>query len=139
MYGKPEERDIALSNLQALPAEPVFGRSGVLTAVATQPDAMLPPRRLASAFERALGLRIGNIINSFDVRIEGLQISTHDALEQRLETLNLLARLSNERERQVTGHDAAQYGLLGSVNLTALSHIVLTVPAPAVDSACRRR
>ena len=111
-YGKPEDRDIALSSLQALPAEPVFGRPVVLTAVAAQPDAMLPPRRLARAFERALGLSIGNIINSFDVRIEGPQISTDDGLGQRLETLNLLARLSNERERQVTGHDAPDYGLL---------------------------
>jgi hypothetical protein len=111
-YEKPEDRDIALSNLQALPAEPVFGRPVVLTAVAAQPDAMVSPRRLARAFERALGLSIGNIINSSDIRIEGPQISTHDALEQQLETLNLLARLSNERERQVTGHDAPHYGLL---------------------------
>ena len=111
-YAKPEDRDIALSNVEALPAEPVFGRPVVLTAVAEQPDAMLPPRRLARAFERALGLSIGNIINSFDVRIEGPQISTHDALEQRLKTLDLLASLSNERERQVTGHDAPHYGLL---------------------------
>jgi len=80
--------------------------------VAAQPDAVVAPRRLARAFERALGLSIGNLTNSFDVTIQGPQISTHDALEQRIEALNLLASLSNERERQVTGHDAPHYGLL---------------------------
>lgn len=103
-YDKPEERDNTLSNLQALPAEPVFGRLvAVLTAVVTQPDAMVPPRRLARAFERALGLSIGNVINSFDVTIEGSRITAHDAIGQRFQTLNLLASLSDERERQVTG------------------------------------
>jgi hypothetical protein len=144
-YDKPEERDIALSNLQTLPAEPVFGRPVVLTAVVAQPDAVLPPRRLARAFERALGLSIGNVINSFDVTIEGPHITTHGAIEQRLETLNLLASLSSERERRVTGHDAPHYGLLrwtaptGDGELTAVianAHGVIPlaeVPVPVLQ------
>ena len=144
-YDKPEERDIALSNLQALPAEPVFGRQVALTVVAAQPDAIVPPRRLARAFERALGLSIGNVINSFDVTTDGPEIATHDAFEQQLEALNLLASLSNERERQVTGHDAPHYGLLrwtapaGDGELTAVvakAHGVILlpeVPVPVVQ------
>jgi hypothetical protein len=145
-YDKPEERNIALSNLQALSAEPVLGRPVVLTAIVAQPDAVVPPRRLARAFERALGLSIGNVINSSDVTIEGPQITIHDAAQQRLETLNLMASLSNERERQVTGHDAPDYGLLrwtapdGDGELTAVvanAHGIIPlaeVPVPVLQS-----
>lgn len=41
-YEKQEDRDVALSSLRALPAEPVFGRLVELTAVAAQPDAVVP-------------------------------------------------------------------------------------------------
>lgn len=125
-YDSPEERETALSNMRALPAQRVFGRPVVLTAVAAQPDAPVPPRRITRAFERALGLSIGNITSSFDVKVDGPQITNHDAIEQRLVALNLLAGLSNERERQITGHNAPHYGLLqwaapdGNGELTAV-------------------
>lgn len=111
-YENPEDRDAALSQIQTLPAEPVFGRPVVLTTVAAQPDTPVPPRRLARAFERALGVSIGNVTNSFDVTIQGSTITAREAMEQRLGALNLLRGLSNDRERQVTGHNAPQYGLL---------------------------
>ena len=125
-YENPQHRDAALSQVRALPAEPVFGRPVELTSVATQPDAPLPARRLVRAFERALGFPIGNAINSFDVTVQGEKISGQDAVGQKLGALNLLAEMSNEREGQVTGHSASQYGLLwwvaphGDAELTAV-------------------
>ena len=125
-YENPQDRDTALSQVQVLPTESVFGRPVELTMVATQPDAPLPPRRLVRAFERALGFPIGNILNSFDVTVQGEKISSRSAVEQQLGALNLVAEISNERERQVTGHSASQYGLLrwlapgGDAELTAV-------------------
>ena len=125
-YENPQDRDTALSQVQALPTESVFGRPVELTIVATQPNAPLPARRLVRAFERALGFPIGNILNSFDVTVQGEKISSRSAVEQQLEALNLVAEISNERERQVTGHSASQYGLLrwlapaGDAGLTAV-------------------
>jgi hypothetical protein len=144
-YDEVEERDIALSKMQTLSAEPVFGRPVVLITVVAQPDAVVPPRRLARAFERALGISIGSVINSFDVTIQGPLITAQDGIEQRVETLNLLASLSNKRERQVTGHDAPHYGLLrwtapaGDGELTAVvtnAHGVIAlaeVPVPVLQ------
>jgi hypothetical protein len=144
-YENPSERDTALAELKTLPPEPMLGRPVVLTAVATQPDAPLPARRLVRAFERAFGFPVGNIINSFDVTIQGPKISSHDAVEQQLRALNLPAELSNERERQVTGHNAPRYGLLrweapdGNGELTAVvangqGVITLTeVPVPILQ------
>ena len=111
-YQNPSERDSALTKLKALPTGPLLGQPVMLTSVAAQPDAPLPSRRLTCAFERALGFSIGNIINSFDPVIQGEKISRQDAVEQQLGALNLLAELSNERERQVTSHKASRYGLL---------------------------
>jgi len=145
-YEKQEDRDVALSSLRVLPAEPVFGRLVELTAVVAQPDAVVPPRRLARAFERALGLSIGNIINSFDDTVDGPQIAALDALEQRLQTLNLLASLSSERERLVTGHDAPSYGLLrwtapdGDAELTAVvANASGIIPLPEVPAPVLQR
>jgi hypothetical protein len=111
-YESQQDRDTALKSLRTLPPEPIFGRSLKLSMAAPQPQAPLPPRRLIRAFERALGLPIGNIHSSFDVTIHGEKISPRSALDQRLGALNLLAELSIEHEKQVTGHAAAEYGLL---------------------------
>jgi hypothetical protein len=112
--------------VKALPAEPVFGRPVDLAIVAPQPDSPLPARRLVRAFERALGFPIGNLVNSSDVTVQGEKISGLSAVEQQVAALNLLAEMSNERERQVTGHSVPQYGLLwwaapdGDAELTAV-------------------
>lgn len=125
-YENQHQRDSALTELKALPSKPIFGRPVMLTSVAAQPDAPLPARRLVRAFERVLGFPIGNIINSFDVTVQGDKIPRHDAIQQQLEATNLLTKLSNERERQVTGRNAPQYGLLrwvasdGNGELTAV-------------------
>ena len=125
-YENEVDRDVALASVQALSAEAVFGRQAELTAITKQPDTPLPSRRLVRAFERALGLRIGGVINSFDVTLQGEQISRDDSRRQRLGTLNLLAQLSTERERQVAGYTAESYGLLtwdapdGDAELTAV-------------------
>jgi hypothetical protein len=111
-YQNASERDSALTELAALPPGPLLGRSVALSSVTAQPDTSLPSRRLARAFERALGFSVGNIINSFDSDIRGEKISRQDATEQQLGALNLLAELSNAIERRVTGHTASQYGLL---------------------------
>jgi hypothetical protein len=111
-YNNPSERDSALTELTALPAGPLLGRPVALTTIAAQPDVSLPSRRLACAFERALGFSVGNIINSFDSHIQGEKISRQAAVEQQLRAINLLLELSNASERRVTGHNASQYGLL---------------------------
>jgi hypothetical protein len=148
-YENLEERNAALSGMQTLPTEPVFGRAVVTTTVTAQPDNPIPPRRLVRAFERALGFSIGNMTNSFDTTVQGPKITSHDAIEQRLGALNLLASLSSERERQVTGHNAPQYGLLrwaapdGDGELTAVvanAHGVIPlaeVPAPVLQRSDR--
>ncbi len=125
-YEKEQDRDAALASVLALSAETVFGRQTELTVITKQPDAPLPSRRLVRAFERALGVRIGGVINSFDVTLRGEKISGDDARRQQLGALNLLAQLSSERERQVTGYTAGSYGLLtwvapdGDAELTAV-------------------
>jgi hypothetical protein len=101
---------------------------------------MLPTRRLIRVFERALGIRIGNVINLFDVQASaGEAISSQDAARQQVVALNLLAELSNDRERQVTGHSAPRYGLLwwaapdGDAELTAVvanADGVITLTSP---------
>jgi hypothetical protein len=111
-YQNPSERDSAQTALEALPAGSLLGRPVTLTSIAAQPGTPSPPRRLVCAFERAFGFSIGNIINSFGEKLRGEQISRQDAVEQQLGALNLLSELSNERERQVTGHKAPGYGLL---------------------------
>jgi hypothetical protein len=111
-YRDQPDRDSALVGLGSMPSGPLLGRRVVLTSVTAKPDASLPSRRLACAFERALGFRIGNITNSHDSVIRGKRIPWQDAVEQQLTALNLLAELSNERERQVTGFSALHYGLL---------------------------
>jgi hypothetical protein len=111
-YANRQDRDGALAKLQGLRTEPVFGRPVELTSVVEQPSSPLPARRLVRAFERALGVSLGNIYNSFDVTIHGAQIPDTTAIEQRLTMLNLLAEISNDRERRVTGHSAQEYGLL---------------------------
>lgn len=111
-YQEQSDRDSALSALSAQSTEPLLGQQVMLNSVMAQPDSRLPPRRLTSAFERAFGFSIGNIINSFDPVIQGDIVSRQDAVEQQLVALNLLAVLSNERERQVTGDKASRYGLL---------------------------
>ncbi|WP_300609670.1 hypothetical protein [Trebonia sp.] len=125
-YHNQPERDTALTGLREMPAGSFLGQQVVLTSVTGKPDDPLPSRRLACAFERALGFPVGNTTNSSDSVIHGVKIPRQDAVEQQLEALNLLAELSNERERQVTGHQAARYGLLrwvspdGQAELTAV-------------------
>lgn len=125
-YENELDRDTGLARVQALSAETVFGRQAELTVITKQPDTVLPSRRLVRAFERALGLRIGGVINSFDVTLHGEQISRDDSRRQQLGALNLLAQLTNDRERQVTGYTAGSYGLVtwdapdGDAELTAV-------------------
>jgi hypothetical protein len=126
-YQDQSQRDTALTGLGAMPAGPFVGRRVVLTSVTARPDDPLPPRRLACAFERALGFRVGNTTNSFDSVIRGEKIPRKDAIEQQLEALNLLAELSNERERQVTGHRASRYGLLRWVSPDGLAELTAVV------------
>ena len=145
-YENELDRDAALARVQTLSAETVSGRQAELTVITKQPGAPLPSRRLVRAFERALGLRIGGVINSFDVAIQGEQISRDDSIRQQLGALNLLAQLSSERERQVTGHSAGSYGLLtwvapdGDAELTAVVANaegilrVSSVPVPVLQS-----
>jgi hypothetical protein len=125
-YDNELDRDAALASVQGLSAETVFGSQTELSVITKQPDAPLPSRRLARAFERALGVTIGGVISSFDVTLPGEQISGDDARRQQLDALNLLAQLSSERERQITGYTAESYGLLtwvapdGGAELTAV-------------------
>ena len=126
-YQKQPERDAALTGLRAMPTGPFFGRQVVLTSVTAKPDDPLPSRRLACAFERALGFPVGNITNSSDSVIHGVKIPRQDAVEQQLEALNLLAELSNERERQVTGQQAPRYGLLRWVSPDGLAELTAVV------------
>ncbi len=122
-YQNSPERDGAVTGLRTLPAGPLLGRSVVMTSIAPQPDTRLPPRRLVCAFERALGFPSGNIINSFDPIVQGQEISRQEAVEQQLRALNLLAELSNETERQVTGHKASRYGLIRWISPDGLSEL----------------
>jgi len=111
-YEQQQERDTALSRVQALTPEPVSGRPVEITVVTVQPDAVLPSLRLVRAFERALGIPVNNIHGVSDVKMNGQPISDQEAAQQQLAALNLLTKLSNARERQVTGHSAMRYGLL---------------------------
>jgi hypothetical protein len=126
-YQKQPERDAALTGLGAMPTVPFLGRRVVLTSVTAKPDDPLPSRRLACAFERALGFPVGNTTNSSDSVIRGVKIPRQDAVEQQLEALNLLAELSNERERQVTGQQAPRYGLLRWVSPDGLAELTAVV------------
>ena len=125
-YENELDRDAALASLQALTAESVLGRQAELTVITKQPDAPLPSRRLIRAFERALGVSIGGVVNSADLTLQGEQTSRDDSRRQQLGALNLLAQLSSERERQVTGYTAESYGLLtwdapdGDAEMTAV-------------------
>jgi hypothetical protein len=111
-YQNPLERDSALTSLKSLPAGALLGRPVTVTSLTAQPDVSLPSRRLASAFERAFGSPAGNVIISLDSDIHGEKVSRQVAVVQQLQALNLLAELSDNRERQVTGHKAPRYGLL---------------------------
>lgn len=125
-YQHPPDRDRALTELRTLPAYELLGHRVLLSVVAAQPDVPLPPRRLVCAFERAFGFPIGNISNSFDPVIQGEEVPRDEAVGQQLAALNLLAELSSELERQVTGYEAGRYGLLrwvstdGSGEMTAV-------------------
>ena len=138
-YQNSPERDGAVTGLRTLPAGPLLGRSVVMTSIAPQPDTRLPPRRLVCAFERALGFPSGNIINSFDPIVQGQEISRQEAVEQQLRALNLLAELSNETERQVTGHKASRYGLIRWISPDGLSELTAVAERQRHHRPERRR